>query len=155
MAVTVDDVRGGLRGSVGADVSLEVRYLNRGLWGRADLGWCGRRAPPRKNSSVAIAPSLRRIGGKSRYHDLVVFSTDPWFMLGADEAARPRDLAPLRPVRPQPARAPPCGRRPRGCWSARRRIRRLQPAPGAGTPDRHRDGAAHGHAAHHGARLPV
>src|ERR1700730_10336988 len=37
--------------------------------------------PTSASSSVAVAASLRRMGGEPRYHDSVVCTTDPWFML--------------------------------------------------------------------------
>src|ERR1700694_452956 len=81
--------------------------------------------PLRTSSSVVIAASLRRMGGEPRYHDFVVFTTDPWFMLSDGEGARSRDLTPVRPVRPEPAGAPLDDGRTRRCWSSRRRICRL------------------------------
>src|SRR5256885_6410373 len=80
---------------------------------------------PRKRSSVAITVSRRRMRGESRYHESVVFITDPWFMLMAREAARSRDLAPVRPVRRQSTYAPAAIGRADRCLLARRRVRGL------------------------------
>src|SRR2546425_12057818 len=92
--------------------------------------------------------------GESRYHDIVVFTTDPWFMIRGGETTWKGDLPPLRPVRPQPAGPPPDDRGPRRRRPARRRIRGLQPAPGTGAAHSDRDGAPDGQAADDAPRLP-
>src|SRR5207245_3585075 len=154
VAVAVDDVGDGFGGAVGAGVTFEGRDLNRRSQRRARLGRRGGRAGAEKEEQRGhrglpaahgwriTIPRIRGI-----YHGSVVYAV-------TREAAGPRDLTPVRPVRGQPASPPPVVRRPGRRASPRRRIRGVQSAVRAGAADSHRDGAANGDAAYDCSGLP-